>query len=127
MATPKAVEPVDIAKEKAAGTELASLEEQLRAYNAAVEGQFEEAIKDAQSAAELEEATKAVFRANGPIAAARIVFLAQYASSDAVQLSAAKHILEQGFSADSDNDSPLAKIIREMKKKPEPTDAELAS
>lgn len=102
------------------------LQSKLAEYQRAYQQEYESGITETTSDDDVKSITQDFFRRNVPAAAARIVWLANNSSSDSVQASCSKTVLQMAFDEEKDSGDPIKNLLRELSgndNKPQPENA----
>lgn len=90
----------------------ASLQQKLNEYSAALKQEYE--TKTAASPENLEEFTRDFFKKNVHSMAAQVVWLANNAESESVQLSACKYGIGLAFAQSEEDGDPIKNLLKEL-------------
>lgn len=103
------------------------LQSKLADYQKCLEQEYTDSIHDSTSSDDVKSITQDYFRRNVPAAAARIVWLALNSSSDSVQASCSKMIIQAAFNEEKDSGDPIKNLLKELANndgKPQPEEVE---
>jgi hypothetical protein len=93
-----------------------SLQAELASYRKALAEEFEASEKAAQgiTRTQAEKIATDFFRKNLPMAAAQVVHLAQYSTSDATRLAASKYICDRATKELAESGDPVKDLIAQL-------------